>query len=167
MISIIVAYDENRGIGYQNDLPWNPISEDWKHFKATTQGQTVIMGKNTWESLPCKPLSDRVNMIISRKHSNKFVLSLDKNDKPVHVFLGNSLEDAIKQAPTGKDIFVIGGGYLYNYALKMNLVDQIIASEIFGIHQADTFFPKIDLDQWDYKLIDVFDKFQIMQYQKK
>ena len=167
MISIVVAYDENRGIGYNNDLPWSPISEDWKHFKATTQNKTVIMGKNTWESLPFKPLSNRTNMVISRQHPDKFVVSLDKNDKPVHVFLASSLETAIEQTPNNKEIFIIGGGYLYKYALEMNLVDRIIASEIFGTYQADTFFPEINLDQWDYELIDVFDKFQIIQYQKK
>jgi dihydrofolate reductase len=64
MISIIVAVSEDLGIGKDNKLLWN-ISEDLKRFKRLTSGNTVIMGKKTWESLPRRPLPDRTNIVLT------------------------------------------------------------------------------------------------------
>jgi dihydrofolate reductase len=64
MISAIVAVDKNWGIGFNNDL-LEHIPEDLKRFKELTTGNTVIMGRKTWDSLPKKPLPDRLNIIIT------------------------------------------------------------------------------------------------------
>lgn len=130
MTAIIVAYDENRGIGFQNDLPWKPIKEDWAHFKRTTQHKTVIMGRKTWDSLPKKPLMGRINVVISK--STPFIPD---------VIVCTSLEQAIDRL--GKDSFIIGGATIYQQAIENNLVDTIIASEIIGKYECDTFFPKL------------------------
>ena len=65
MLSIIVAIDQNNGIGKDNSMPWH-LSDDLRRFKAITMGHTVIMGRNTWLSLPFKPLKGRRNIVITR-----------------------------------------------------------------------------------------------------
>jgi dihydrofolate reductase len=66
-MKLIIATDPNGGIGYQNRLPWSNIQGDLPRFKRLTEGQTVIMGRNTWDSLPKKPLPGRVNIVISSR----------------------------------------------------------------------------------------------------
>ena len=64
MFEIITAIDQNNGIGKNNSIPWN-LPKDLKHFKDITENSFVIMGRNTWNSLPKKPLPNRINIIIS------------------------------------------------------------------------------------------------------
>ncbi len=66
-MKLIIACDPNGGIGYQNRLPWSNIQGDLPRFKRLTEGQTVIMGRNTWDSLPRKPLPGRVNIVVSSR----------------------------------------------------------------------------------------------------
>lgn len=148
MNKIIVAYDEKRGIGYKNQLPWNPIKEDFIHFKNTTINQNIIMGRKTWESLPKRPLSNRTNIVIT-------------SSKIENVITFNSLEDALNQF---KNSFIIGGGKIYEYAIKNNLIDIIIASEIKGIYNSDVFFPFVD---WNRTVIKEFENFKIVEYRKQ
>lgn len=131
-LNIVVAYDRNRGIGYKGGLPWPPIKEDFRHFKQLTMGGHIIMGKNTWFSLPKKPLPGRENYVISAL--------ADKKDIDTH--LCRSLEQAIKPGA-----FLIGGGQLYKYALDQNLVERVFASEIDGEYECDTFFPVLDWEE--------------------
>lgn len=145
--SIIVAYDENRGIGYNNQLPWPSIKEDFVHFKQTTLNQNIIMGKNTWYSLPKRPLVNRTNIVIT--------------SSPIEGVINfKSLEEALKQF---KNSFIIGGGQLYAYALKNNLIDLIIASEIKEKYKADTYFPFVD---WKSNIVQEFENFKIVEYKK-
>lgn len=66
-MKLIIACDPNGGIGYENRLPWTNIQGDLPRFKRLTDGQTVIMGRNTWDSLPKKPLPGRINIVVSSR----------------------------------------------------------------------------------------------------
>ncbi len=140
-IKLIVAASENNVIGVQNDLPWH-LPDDMNYFKETTINSVVIMGRNNYLSIPKKyrPLKDRVNIILTKKtefHAPNCVIA-------------NSLEKAIELAKLEKkeNIFIIGGGKVYKYALDKNLVDLIYLTRIHASIEGDTFFPKINLKKW-------------------
>lgn len=160
MINIIVAYDVNRVIGKDGQLPWH-FSEDMAHFKKTTGTSPVIMGRKTWDSLPVKPLPRRMNVAISRtKQQSVFYSSLDP-------FWAVSLEAAIRLVSymePDSDIFIIGGGEIYREALAKGLVDRVIASEVKGGYEGDTFFP--ELLGWKSEIKENFEKFTVVEYTK-
>ncbi len=133
MISIIVATSLNWAIGRNNQLLWH-ISEDLKYFKKITSGHTVIMGRKTWESIG-KPLPNRRNIVVSR--------SLEKiTDAEVY----KSLELALKAAGN-ESLFIIGGGEIYEQALP--LAEKLYLTIVnLTVEDADTFFPKINFDEW-------------------
>lgn len=123
-------------IGRGGDMPWH-LSADLRFFKEITLGNYVIMGRRTWESLGCKPLSQRKNIIISSK------IPPAANGEYI---LANSLQEAIHIA-AGPQIFVIGGGMLYREAIS--LADRIYLTHIHTVVEgADTFFPAIDSYLW-------------------
>lgn len=134
-ISIIVAIAENRAIGKNNELLWH-ISEDLKHFKNTTSGHTVIMGRKTYESLG-RPLPNRRNIVISRN--------------PSYCAEGcetaTSLNEAIKITESESEVFVIGGGQIY--AQAMDIASKIYLTIVHKNYDADTFFPEIDDNIWN------------------
>lgn len=135
MINIIVAIANNNAIGKDNDLLWH-ISEDLKYFKSTTLGCPIIMGRNTWNSLPFKPLPKRENIIISR----------NKDYKVQGATVIHSVEEAIDYAKQFDKSFIMGGGMLYNAALPF--CDKLYITKVFKDFEADTFFPEIDLNTW-------------------
>ena len=131
MISIIAAVAKNRAIGFHNKLIyWLP--NDLKRFKALTTGHTIIMGRNTFLSLPKGALPNRRNIVLSR--STKAFPGCD-------VF--PSLEDALAQCRQDEDIYIIGGASVYQQALP--LADRLCLTEIDDTPaEADTFFPSYD-----------------------
>jgi dihydrofolate reductase len=135
MISIIVAVSEDNGIGKGNDLLWH-LPEDMKRFKKLTTGNTVIMGRKTWESLPRKPLSNRKNIVIT--------------DIPGETFEGAepaiSIHDAISICRRDEEIFIIGGGSIYRQF--MPLADRLYITHVHKKTEADVFFPDIDPKIW-------------------
>jgi len=135
-ISMIVAMGENGEIGINGDMIWH-LSEDLKRFKRITSGHTVIMGRKTWESLPRKPLPGRRNIIITRNPLYKA--------EGAEVF--NSVEEAIATTKTDGEVFVIGGGEIYRKLFPMTLRLYITHVEL-SKPEADTFFPKIEADEW-------------------
>ena len=136
MINILVAYCRNRGIGINNTLPWN-LPKDLKRFKELTSGQSVIMGRKTWESLPLKPLSKRQNIIVSNTMKKHMIFS----DCSVQ----RNLKDAIGYSKKcgNKQIWIIGGSSLYKEAIDGNFVNNIFATEIECDYKCDVFFPEI------------------------
>ncbi len=131
-INIIVAMAKNRVIGDNNTTPWH-IPEDLLHFKATTMGHGLIMGRKTWESIG-HPLPDRTNIILSRNTT----YTIDG----CHVT--GSLEDGIKYASTlHEKIFIIGGGQIYKDALA--LADVIRITLLHREVKGTIFFPKLPL----------------------
>lgn len=149
MVNIIVAtannFVEDKGwpIGKDGQIPWHN-SDDLKFFKEKTMGHPVIMGNSTWKSLP-KPLERRPNIIVSSK-APYLEPEGDYNDITTPICCVKSVEDAINMAKMYYDdeIFIIGGGQIYRYALEHELVDRIYWTIInTEIQNADVFFPDI------------------------
>lgn len=130
MKSIIVAYDQNRGIGAENDLLWQrDLPADLAHFREKTTGATVIMGRKTFQSIG-RPLPNRQNIVVSRSG----MPAVDG------VQVVTSLQEAYAAAE--HEIFVIGGGSIYAQALAD--MDRVYASEVKAVFpQATVFFPAL------------------------
>jgi dihydrofolate reductase len=163
MIRIIVAYDENFLIGNGDQIPWR-LPEDMKHFKETTEGKSVVMGRKTWDSLPdrFKPLPNRFNAVVTRKKIEP-PLYFDPRDP----FWGNTIESCIKAAQKiaeNVDVFIIGGGEVYRFALEAMIVDEVIASEVKGEHEGDVYFPNIRELGWTGTVVKEFDDFNVVRY---
>ena len=135
MISIIVAVSENWGIGKDNELLWH-LPEDMKRFKRLTLGNTIIMGKKTWESLPRRPLPGRKNIVLTDILDENFEGSLT----------AYSIEDALSKCEKGQEIFVIGGGSIYRQF--MTIADRLYITHVHESGPADVYFPVIDLKTW-------------------
>jgi dihydrofolate reductase len=140
MISLIAAHDRDRVMGVNNDLPWS-LPSDLKHFQRMTRGQAVIMGRNTWLSLPdaYRPLPGRDNYIVSRTMGEREKRQGSKNRLG---YVCGSLGEAI-DAACG-DAWIIGGAQLYRSALLMNMVDRMVITEIDHAFDGDVFFPEFD-----------------------
>lgn len=140
-ISIIAAIGQNRELGKNNKLLWH-IPEDLKHFKKLTKGHTVIMGRKTFESLG-KPLTNRINIIITANKSYKIKPYYVSINQLIKTVICHSLEDAIKIAQqyekSNGEIFIIGGGQIYQQAMKY--ADKLYLTIMEGKYDADTFFP--------------------------
>lgn len=142
-INIIVACDDKYGIGKNNSIPWH-LPPDLKHFKnLTTSGKlqnVVIMGRNTWDSLPdkFKPLSNRFNFIIT---SREIDLTTFEN-----TYSFNSLQTAITSAHENQvkfnlgDIFIIGGERLYQDAAYNLPINSLYLTRVYGNYECDRFF---------------------------
>ena len=129
---LIAAVDQNLALGNSGNLLFK-IPEDLKLFKRLTTGNIVLMGRKTFESLGCKPLPDRVNIVIST--TKKF------DDDGVITF--ESLTTAVeysKQNFPDKDLYIIGGGKVYRQCT--GLADEVILTEYGKAYEeADTYFP--------------------------
>ena len=133
MISIIAAVAKNRAIGYKNKLIyWLP--NDLKRFKALTTGHTIVMGRNTFESLPKGALPNRRNVVLS---------TTVKELPGCEVF--PTLDAALQSCQPDEDIYIIGGARVYEQAISK--ADRLCLTEVDDIPaQADTFFP--DYSDW-------------------
>ena len=126
-VGIIFASTTNGGIGYQNTLPWD-IPEELKHFRRITttvnnsaKRNCIIMGKNTWYSIPNAPLKKRVNIIITSNEYEKMKKEIDNGDDIIVV---DCIESAINHLNRNDNIesgFIIGGALLYNEFLNKHL----------------------------------------------
>ena len=135
---IIAAMDEEKTIGKNGEIPWH-YPEDLKHFRKLTTGNSVIMGRKTYFSLPedFRPLPDRENIVLTRGDPE-----IDESVKVV-----NSLEEAYESAESEK-VFIAGGASVYKQTLKE--ADNMVLTRVPGKHDGDTFFP--DWDEEDWKL---------------
>ena len=129
MLYHIVAVANNRVIGKGNQLPWH-FSKDLQHFKVTTTGQTVIMGLKTFESLGCKALPGRVNLILDRSGQKPY---------PGQQFFA-SLDEALKNVKT-EHAFIIGGAGLYRRTIER--VDPVNMTRIHADYEGDVLYPEI------------------------
>lgn len=136
MITIIAAIGLNNELGKDNDLIWH-LPADLRRFKKITSGHTIIMGRNTFESIG-KPLPNRRSIIITRNISYK----KDGCDV-VH-----SLEEAIELIKDQKNAFIIGGAQIYKEAIEKKLVDQLDITKVHQNFDADVFFPTINMALW-------------------
>ncbi len=133
-IAIIVAMAQNRCIGRDNDLPWR-LSNDLKHFKRTTMGKPIIMGRKTWESIG-RPLPGRINIVVTR----------NKNYEAPGCTLAHSLTEAISTITEVEEACVIGGAALYQEALGM--ADRLYITHVEAEVDGDTYFPEFDVHAW-------------------
>lgn len=129
IIRIVVAYSNNRCIGQDNALPWH-LPADLAHFKQTTLGHPIVMGRNTWESIG-RPLPGRENIVISR----------NPDYQADGAIVCANIEDAIAQCTNAPVICIIGGAQIYQQTLP--LVDQIYATEVHTHVDGDSFFPPL------------------------
>ena len=136
-MKIIVALCKNYGIGKNNTLPWK-LKKDLLYFKNQTTGtgnNAIVMGKNTWNSLPINPLPNRFNCVftnsinIDEPYAKSF-----KNTSDFDTFIGNKSFD---------DIWIIGGESIYKKFIFHPKLDEIYITKINSYISCDTYFPEI------------------------
>ena len=135
MLTLIVARARNGAIGKGNDIPWH-APEDLKMFQRETTGGAIIMGRNTWDSLPFKPLKNRLNVVVSR-------------DTSLTEHVVSSVQEAVELAYTAgyQRIYGIGGQSIYQEMLPLS--DRLLVTEVdLEIEDADAFFPHFDEAEW-------------------
>jgi dihydrofolate reductase len=140
-IKLICAISKNNVIGNKNELPWN-ISEDLKRFKELTSENIIVMGRKTFESIG-RPLPNRKNIVLSN----------NKNLKIENVEVFNSANDVLsfyKTFSENKDLFIIGGNFIYK--LFLEYCDHLHITFIDKNYEGDAFFPSLDWKEW--KLLD-------------
>ena len=133
-LTLIVARARNGVIGRDNALPWR-LPEDLAHFKRTTLGHPVIMGRKTWDSIG-KLLPGRRNIVVTRNrawHAGGAEAA-------------SSLEDALARCEKAAEVFVIGGAALFADALPR--ADYAIVTEIGRDIEGDVYFPPLDASEW-------------------
>jgi dihydrofolate reductase len=145
--SIVVAFAENRGIGYRGQLPWR-LPSDLRRFRELTLGGTVLMGRKTYESLPdaYRPLPGRRNVVVSANRRLDMAphAALGASEHGTSVELCESIDAGLRVC--GSDCFVIGGGSVYEQTLP--LAERVYATLVHGAPASDTFFPELSPDQW-------------------
>jgi len=134
-IIIIAAVAKNGIIGRDGKIPWD-IKEDFKHFKELTSGYPVIMGRKTWESLPVKPLKDRLNIVLTKQEDFKIKGG----------FVKNYLKDALEYCKNHEKIFLIGGESVYKMGLRF--ATRIELTRINKEYKGDVYFPEVNWDEW-------------------
>jgi dihydrofolate reductase len=133
-LSLIVAMDEDRVIGHEGGMPWH-LPADLKHFKRTTLGKPVIMGRRTYESIG-RPLPDRRNIVLSRG-----------GFEAEGVETAGSLDEALELTKNEEEVMIIGGAGIFEQALPK--ADRIHLTRIHGHFEGDTRFPPFNHDNWD------------------
>jgi dihydrofolate reductase len=139
MISMISAVAENRVIGNKNALPWH-LPADFKYFKETTLGKTIVMGLNTFKSIGEKPLPGRKHIIL--------------NNDPNYVALENcvvahNIEEVVQMAKEVPELMICGGASVYKQFLP--LADRLYLTFIHQDFEGDTYFPEFNIN--DFKEI--------------
>jgi dihydrofolate reductase len=134
-MKLIVACDPKGGIGYQGKLPWSNIEGDLPRFKELTTGKIVVMGRKTWESLPNKPLPNRMNVVITSQDIEGVITMKDisTNFKAEH-----------------PSAFIIGGAQLINH--NWWAIDEVYLTKTFSEYTCDTFLDLIYLESY-FKLV--------------
>ncbi len=142
MISLIAAIGKNGEIGKNNELIWH-IKEDMQYFKQMTLNHPVIMGFNTYKSIG-RALPNRKNIVITKNNKNKI------NDK--NIFVYDDINNLIKGLKDDEEYFIIGGPSIYQ--AFYDVADKLYLTEINAEDKtADSYFPKISIEDWHKKLI--------------
>jgi len=136
-LCLIVARARNGAIGKDGDLPWR-LSDDLMHFKTTTKGCPVIMGRKTWESLPKQPLPGRDNIVLSRDGQYAAPGARVYTDMSAAIAAGRSLTRVAQKT----ELFVVGGQAIYAAALPF--AERLYVTEVDTEIEGDAFFPEFD-----------------------
>lgn len=150
MISLIVAYDKNKSIGNQNTIPWK-LKADMKRVKALTTGQTIIMGRKTLESIG-HALPNRINRVLTRNPE-----SLQKYEN-IEIFTDDTILDNIET----ENVYIFGGAAIYEKYLDR--CDELFATEVDAIVNADAKFPDFDINNWELISKETFKKDKDNEY---
>ncbi len=136
IVSLIVAIDENWGIGKDNRLPWH-IPSDLRRFQQLTMGHHIIMGRKTYESIG-KNLPGRQTIVLTR---NPTIQSKE-------CIIAHSMDEALNFAQKAgeKEVFIIGGGNVFEQVLP--IADRIYLTIVHDTFEVDTYFPKIKEHEW-------------------
>lgn len=134
--------DENGGIGIDNTLPWPRNKEDMQWFKDTTSNGIVVMGYNTWRSLP-KALPNRINVVLSRSGNVEGAdATIHMTNESVYYYM-EELQRLTIQFHRNRNIFIIGGKATYE--LLLPLIDKWYITQIEESYKCDTYLSKKDL----------------------
>lgn len=142
IISLIVAMDEDRTIGKEGGMPWH-LPADLKHFKRTTTGKPLIMGRRTYESIG-KPLPDRRNIVLSRG-----------GFRAEGVEIAGSFDEALELVKKEEEVMIIGGADVFERALPK--ADRIYLTRVHGHFEGDTHFPPFDHNDWEVESVENHD----------
>ena len=156
-IIIIVAVAQNGVIGRATgEMPWH-VKEDFKHFKKTTMGFPIIMGRKSFESLG-KPLKGRENIVIT--HNKNLIYDFD------NVKIVNSLDDALDYCKSQKcaKAFITGGGEIYRQSIS--IADEMIISHMKFEATGDVSFPEINKSEWEVNSKEDHEEFEIVNYMR-
>ncbi|TQQ82744.1 dihydrofolate reductase [Halonotius terrestris] len=163
-IALIAAVADNGVIGDDSEMPWH-IPEDLQHFKQTTMGNPVIMGRRTYESIAARidgPLPGRMNIVLSRSEP----------DLHESVVVADSIDAAVAEAEAvceldddAERIFVIGGATVYEQFLDR--ADELVLTEIDDAYEGDTEFPEWDDSAWVEVQRDDHDEFSFVTYSRR
>lgn len=157
IISLIVAIAQNGVIGKSSgEMSWH-VSEEFKHFKNTTKGFPVLMGRKTFETLG-KPLKERVNIVLTKNPEYK--------TKFDDVLIFSSLDEAINfcREKEFEKIFIIGGAEIYKIAIPV--VDEMIISRMKFTAEGDVYFPEFDESKWKKEKIMDKELFEVYLYRR-
>src|SRR3989344_3376683 len=153
------AVAQNRVIGSHNALPWY-IPEDLKHFKKLTMGKTVLMGKNTYDSIINrlgKTLPGRKSVVITRQTDLKL---------PEEVLVFNSIDSALDGLKNSDEIWVIGGGQIYSQLMPK--ADKLVLTEVHKEVDGDVLFPEWNKSDWkETSREDHLPEFSFVEYERK
>lgn len=154
---IIAAVSENFVIGKDGRIPWHS-NEELRHFRETTLGFPIIMGRKTWESIG-KPLDERINIVLTR---NKFY----KSQFP-QIYIFDSLQNALSycEEKNFSKVFIIGGESIFYQSIA--IADSIILSKMKMIVDGDVFFPKIEPNLWELISSKDYTDFAVHHYIRK
>ena len=140
-------------IGKGGGLPWR-LPEEMGHFKRTTMGHTLVMGRKTFESIG-RPLPGRDTVVVSRTMAERTGFRVCR-----------SLEEGLAEAGCREtDVFVAGGAEVYRQA--MPLVDRLLVSYVDGDYEGETVFPEIELETWRVVRRDGYRGFEVVEYRRK
>lgn len=128
-MNLILACDPIGGIGYKNKLPWDNIEGDLARFKKLTLNQIVVMGRNTWESLPFKPLKNRLNFVLTSR-----VDTFPDGCIPIKT---------LNHFKNFRNVWLIGGANVINS--HWHLIDSVYLTRTFATYVCDTFIDLLKL----------------------
>lgn len=132
-VNAILAVDANFGIGRNNGLPWPHESEDMKWFRDNTKDSVVIMGRNTWESIGCRPLPKRINIVITNS-------SIQGDYDAVYYGDMGKVLQTIQMDYPNKELWVIGGANIYKQAIPF--CKHVYLTQFNDAYECDTMLDK-------------------------
>ena len=136
-MELIVARGKNGVIGLKGKMPWH-LPEDLKHFKETTMGYPVLMGRKTWESIG-RALPGRTNVVLTR----------DSSYLALGAHVATTLEEALACVQDAPKVFIIGGARLYRTVLEKDWIRTAWVTEIDAAPDGDAFFPDLPEALWE------------------